>query len=112
VILARPEPLRARFAFRPRKVAEKGVISPLRWSSGVTIGSSNASCIVSVVLFALFFHCFPLFLAWRRFSRFCKALHCRRRGFSIADRLYFFSALEWTGCDRNNCAAHRVKAQR
>jgi hypothetical protein len=41
------------------------------------------------LLFALFFHCFPLFLRWWPFSRLRKDLHCRRPAFSIADRLYF-----------------------
>src|SRR5690348_11662500 len=36
-----------------------------------------------------FFHCFPLFLRRRLFSRDLKALHCNWPGFSIADRLYF-----------------------
>ena len=41
------------------------------------------------LLFALFFHCFPLFLRRRLFSRPRKDLYCRRRAFPMADRLYF-----------------------
>src|SRR5262249_6641959 len=36
-----------------------------------------------------FFHCFPLFLRRRIFSRPREALHCNCRAFSIVDRLYF-----------------------
>jgi hypothetical protein len=58
------------------------------------------------------FHCFPLFLAWRRFSSLCKALHCKQRPSSIADRLYFILALSRlratrVGQERQNGAMRR-----
>src|SRR5215467_3156611 len=56
-----------------------------------------------------FFHCAPLFLRRRLFSRRRKTLHCNWRTFSIVDRLYFFPKIFWTASDCTPVVRHETR---